>query len=481
MGNHLWEGVLIAKVIFFAFVADAAAQAICTNPIEIGELRVLNSKLCVDIEGKSGAGHIKTYHCDGLNDQQLIFCGDGTIRNEQMNYCFTPGKNGDGNLVSAACGLYPAIPNYQKWRLGRPRTFTDNGGIMQVAMEIINVKSGMCMDVSGASGSGNIGIYSCTNEDDQYFFLRSRGKQMAYGRLVVQKSGLCLDVAGSSGGREEKNVDIYNCEDAGDQWFRFYENGEVVNDKSRLCLDVTGQSGIGNVVVHPCEGAKDQMWSRPNQYCEGEYCSFRNIKSGQCLDVEGSEAAKGANVLTYQCQGLPDQRFKWVSEKWVTPDSKWTMVGCNQNGKVTQQISNMVSYSETVTNEMSMEIGSTIEAGVLFGGVEVSTSISNSLSKQWTKSQAYTETITFTCENYDTDEVFTRGCMWQLAVTTKPTTNEDKLNWAPQIVKCTSNSNEPKCPPFTRCLDKECTKCEEMLGRRINKTKFKVLRKDQFV
>jgi len=123
------------------------------------------------------------------------------------------------------------------------------------------MKSGECLDIEGIEGNGDIGTYSWTDEPDQYFYFRSRGKLLAHGRLQVQKSGLCLDVVGKHGGQglEDNNVLIYNCEKDADQFFGFYENGELVNDQSRLCLDVVGNSGSGNVLMHECAISHDQM------------------------------------------------------------------------------------------------------------------------------------------------------------------------------------------------------------------------------
>ena len=252
MKNQETMGVLmVLGVLLSSFLACVSADATCSDPQEIGELRVLKSKKCVDIKGKGGAGDIKALKCDGYSDQQIILCGDGTIRNKAENYCFQADANGNNNVYSGVCSLLPKIPDHQKWVYGRTKKFTDNGGIVQTAREIINVKSGKCLDVVGSSGEGAMGTYSCENKDDQYFYIRSRGKLVGHGRLQNQKSGKCLDVSGKQGGSDgDRNVLLYHCEDAQDQWFRFYQNGEIVNEKSALCLDVVGNSGKGNIITY---------------------------------------------------------------------------------------------------------------------------------------------------------------------------------------------------------------------------------------
>ena len=462
---HIVLQFLVLSTIF----TNSVAKVVCEDPVEIGELRVLQSKLCVDISGRSGGGNALAFECEGLDDQQIILCGDGTLRSMRASYnCLTSTAN--GNVESSTCQVYPAVPDNQKWKFGRSKRFQDNGGIQQEAQEIINVKSGLCLDVTGSTGSGNMLTWHCEKANDQYFYFRSRGKLLEYGRLLNEKSRLCLDVSGISGGSAEKNVLIYDCEDHLDQYFSFYENGELINKKSRLCVDVSGNQGSGNMLIWSCEDAADQMWSQPAQYCGGGYCSFRNKKSGYCIDVSGSAAKKGSNVLAYPCDGAPDQSFKWLNKKWITPTATWSVVGCNQNGKLSHEIANTVSYSSSISQSMSIEISSTIEADVIFGSAPVTATVSSTLAMEWEKSHSNSQKVTFNCENYDTGKPFTGGCMWQLKLTTREATKQDVLSWLPLIVKCTSSNKKPHCPPFTKCVDDECKLCEDMPGARKKRT-----------
>ena len=456
--------VLHIILLLSAILPKTVAKVVCENPIEIGELRVLRSKLCVDISGRTGGGNVLAFKCEGLDDQQIIWCGDGTLRSTRASYnCLT--ATADGNVVSSTCQVYPAIPDNQKWKFGRSKHFLDNGGIQQEATEILNAKSGRCLDVVGSSGSGNMLTFDCQNANDQYFYFRKRGKLQKYGRLLNEKSNLCLDVSGNSGGHG-KNVLIFDCEDKFDQYFSFYENGELVNKKSRLCVDVSGNHGSGNILIWSCVDATEQMWSQPFQYCNGGYCSFRNKKSGNCMDVSGSAATKGSNVLAHPCDGAPDQSFKWLNSKWVTPTATWSAVGCNQNGKLSQEISNALSYSSSISQSMSTEIGSAIEADVTFGSASVTATVSSTLAMEWERSQSNTRKVTFTCDSYDTGKSFKGGCMWQLKLTTREATKQEVLSWSPMIVKCTSGHEKPRCPPFTKCVDDECKTCEKMPGAR---------------
>ncbi|XP_065065016.1 galactose/N-acetylgalactosamine-binding lectin CEL-III-like [Rhopilema esculentum] len=319
------------------------------------------------------------------------------------------------------------------------------------------MESGKCLDVQGTDGTGKIQVYKCENKNDQYFYFRSRGKQIAFGRLINEKSGRCLDVSGSDG---KGNIKIYKCEDKQDQWFRFYQNGEIVNEKSKRCVDVSGSDGTGNIQTYYCEDKRDQMWSQPKKLCNGNHCSFVNKRSNKCLDVSGKDGKGG--VKTYDCEGLSDQRFKWEAGKWTPPIAKWFMVGCNKNGKVSHSITNSVAYGSTVTKTVTIEVASSIESGLKFGSASVSISVSSSLSTAWTKSHSEASRIDFACEFHDSGAQFKGGCMWQLQVDTKKVSTGRWLTWKPQIVRCTSSDKEPSCPPFRKCSNKGCTRCKKM-------------------
>lgn len=99
---------------------------------------------------------------------------------------------GSGNIILVICVLYLKIFEYQKWKFGRLKNFKDRGGILQEVREIINMKFGKCLDVIGIEGNGNIGIYFCIGELDQYFYFCFRGKLLVYGRFQVQNLSLVV-------------------------------------------------------------------------------------------------------------------------------------------------------------------------------------------------------------------------------------------------------------------------------------------------
>eukprot|EP00794_Sanderia_malayensis_P002335 gene2335-biopygen2069 len=185
---------MFAGILFLALTAshlyvDVSAQALCANHFAFGELCNLKSRQCIDLANTGGVGSMQIHDCDSYADQHFFLCGEGTISNQKVNYCITPqGLGGKWNrLASAPCRLYPGIPKSHKWRLGRFKTFYDARGIKQTAREIINFASGKCVDIVKRGGHGAIGLFPCENQNDQYFYFRSRGKQVARGRLRNEK------------------------------------------------------------------------------------------------------------------------------------------------------------------------------------------------------------------------------------------------------------------------------------------------------
>jgi len=96
------------------------------------------------------------------------------------------GSDGDGDVLNYNCDG----GEDQEW------TFYENG-------EIVNRRSGRCLDVSGTNGSGNVGTYYCDNLPDQKWYNQAhldRGEWHAFVsyRSDTENERKCLDVAGTS-------------------------------------------------------------------------------------------------------------------------------------------------------------------------------------------------------------------------------------------------------------------------------------------
>ena len=312
---------LLITVAFSWFTTESAAVEIhCRQPIEIGELRAVKTKLCVDIAGIKGTGDVGTNLCDGNADQTLVFCGDGIVRNLQdPQRCVTEVGTKSREVKSFAC----RSRQYSRWKFGRLIAFKDNAGLKQKAREIISVKTGGYLDASDSDnlkvtdGHGRVGTYTRDYRNDpQLFYFRSRGTLVEHGKLKIKKSGDCLSFKG--GWRIRKIVVTSRCYDVDNQYFLFYENGELVSEKSGLCLDIEGREGSGNIRLYSCEDEPDQMWVREcamKSPPRGRYCPFVSKRSKKCLTASRPNKFRRAKILADACgDGRTDQLFKWVGK-----------------------------------------------------------------------------------------------------------------------------------------------------------------------
>jgi len=456
-----------------------AQTTLCANPIIIRQLWALGRKpdevnRCVDISGKTGAGNVQVYRCDGGKDQNLILCGDGTIRNQKLNYCLTAklvewwswfSRKYYYNVESMPCEMSGkgGIPKKQKWKLDKGDKFVDRDGMTQVAHKIISEAYGTAW-----RDQGSVKLTKADSDHDSdklKFYFKERGREIEHGRMRNKKSGLCLTTKRKDG---TGNILYEKCNDELRQQWRLMENGDLINQQSNQCLEVSGHRGTGNIQIYFCTDALDSKWKLRKDLCTDKYCTIQNQKAGAkgCLGAKGFEG-KG-NAQTDACGGTLDTLFKFEHEEWVAPAVEWKQVGCNQNGVVKQTISNTIKFSKKITKTKSVSISGTIvgvgSIGVATGALAMTVSARWSLAKSWESSQSGTTSTTYACEYYDNKTPFKGGCMWQLHFKIKEVTSGEFLKWTPQIVRCTSKDTAPKCPPFMKCSDTACNKCIDAEG-----------------
>jgi len=470
---------LVVATSFLVVLTTVESQTtLCANPIIIRELwsqarKPDEDKRCVDIEGRTGAGNVIINKCDGGHDQDLILCGDGTIRNQQLNYCMTAKlvewwswwtRYWYYNVESKPCEMSgkSGIPKKQKWKLDKGSKFVDRDGITQIVHKIISEETG-----TEWYDDGNVKLAKADwDAKKRLFYFKERGKEVEHGRMRNKKSGLCLTTKEKDG---TGNILFAKCNDEIRQQWRLMENGDLINQESNQCLEVAGRSGKGNVNIYYCNDALDRKWKIRKDLCTDDYCTIQNQKAGAqgCLGGEGFEG-KG-NSVTDACGGTLDTLFKFEKEEWIAPEIEWKQVGCNQNGVVRQTISNTISFAQKITKKKSISISGTIvgigSIGVATGALAMTVSARWSLAKSWESSQSGTTSTTYACEYYDNKAPFKGGCMWQLHFKMKEVTSGKLLKWSPQIVRCTSADTAPICPPFMKCGDTACNKCIDAEGK----------------
>jgi len=293
-----------------------------------------------------------------------------------------------------------------------------------------------------------------------YFFFRSRGKLIQSGYLRNQKDNTkCIDALGGHVGCE---IYTKTCEAKPEQQWKYYENKELVNMATLTCMNPHGINAdkYADIRASQCDYHLDTRWDNPPEYCDGKFLGFRNLKSNRCLDVAGSSGDGDVNI--YTCDLGADQRFEWVSEDWTPPTAEWSLVRCNENGKIKLEISNSVSYGNSITEEVAMQVETSIEENLLFEKMTTSVSVSSAVATTWSHTYSETVTSTVSCDVYATGEDFIGGCMWQLKMETSDLRNK-RLEWiSSSITRCTKGLEKPVCPPFTKCTDEKCQNCVDM-------------------
>lgn len=301
-------------------------------------------------------------------------------------------------------------------------------------------------------------LENCNDKSGRnWWYFKNRGGVVKTGRLVNEKSKYCLDVEGTDGtGR----IRTSRCDqNAQDQLWTQWGNGEITNVKSGKWIDLKGTDGKGKVQTNKAHSMNDHLWFQHDNLRNGQYNSFVNKKLGtHCINMDKN--GKG-NANANTCDGTSKQRFKWESENFITPEISWKRVGiCNHSGGLTLTVTNSVKYAESQESSWAASVSSTIEAGTTFGGVSVTAEVSHSLAESFSNEVGSEHSTTLTCDTYDNGEKFTKGCMWQLNMQTQNSQTADKVNWNAGIVRCTDKDIAPTCPPFTRCKNKECSSCE---------------------
>lgn len=142
--------------------------------------------------------------------------------------------------------------------------------------------------------------------------------QSEYIGIIETPQGFCVSAVGN-------DVKTADCTTAPSSSLEFFENADDDNDNMQLRVDglcVTYINDDAPVALAACQDGNDsQMWLKTpsgNLANAGE--------PGQCLDVNNSQSgAAGAQVLTWNCHGNPNQTFGFPGP-YVPPVSEVTSV-----------------------------------------------------------------------------------------------------------------------------------------------------------
>ncbi|MBG0851628.1 ricin-type beta-trefoil lectin domain protein [Streptomyces spinoverrucosus] len=132
------------------------------------------------------------------------------------------------------------------------------------------------------------------------------GTAATYQTLIARHSAKCADVPNQSLWQGAA-LSQYTCNGGNNQkfWFRSVGSGyhQLMVRNSSLCLT---ENATG-VTQQNCAGAAtNQQWSVT---ASGSYWLIRSRATGECLDVNGASTANSAALITYTCNGGPNQQW----------------------------------------------------------------------------------------------------------------------------------------------------------------------------
>ena len=274
-----------------------------------------NSRV-LEVSGYDGNGDIQSWSNQHLSDQQFYFRDRGSrkfcgqLMNEKSGECMdVKGYNGDGTVQTYACEKKPD----QEFCL------YENG-------ELVNQQSGYCVDIRGynAEQGSDIITWPCESLRDQRWEMIETGGYFALKSLHqgnVGTRGICLDVSGYNG---SGNVKAWQCENLPDQrWkIRKYEDVyERPEGKWKLVAD--NQSGSISQTVEVGIETQNTQWSE-DQLTIGVAIEADTAFGGVSVNTEYSrawgrefsEASSTTTSFTVVCEFNKDGSIFTGGEMW---------------------------------------------------------------------------------------------------------------------------------------------------------------------
>ena len=200
-------------------------------------------------------------------------------------------------------------------------TFVDGTAVM-----IKNANSGLYMEVEGgvaanntnvqqwgASGSASHNTWRLFSAGDGYYYIVS---------ALGDTATYVLDVEGRKN-TNGANMDIYTYNGGTNQQFKFVKNSD---GSYKILTRVSGDSkGVEIVNAYTTSGANVQQWETNGHACQNwileevydlgvsmstdKVYTFKNVNSGQLMEIQGGSMADGTNVQQWGDGGYDTQKW----------------------------------------------------------------------------------------------------------------------------------------------------------------------------
>ncbi len=283
---------------YYLRVTNAGAWSILKNSIN-GTITTLNS-------GSIAAFGINTWHTLALTCQGSTMTAkiDGTTVGTATDTSYSTGQ-----VAIGVSGWQNAqFSNFSVMAAGPTNTGT--------YYNLVNVNSGLVLDVSAASTAAGGLIVQSTNSGatSQQWQLVSAGS--GYYNLVNRNSGLVLEVPALSTTAGTQLDQRSSNGGANQQWQFVSTNGNytVVNKNSGLLMDVNGGSTASGaeVIQWTSTGGTNQQWQLIAVPTAGMTYQLVNRNSGLVMDVNAGSTSNGGTIIQYPNHSGSNQLWQFV-------------------------------------------------------------------------------------------------------------------------------------------------------------------------
>jgi len=255
---------------------------------------------CIDIENRGFADRTKVqlYTCNNGAAQKLTAwsIGDGA-KIMALGKCLEVSDSGTAN--GTAVWLYNCNIDFaglaQKWVLNNDGT-------------IVNPNSGKCLEIANGSTSGNdaaqLQIWDCNGGAWQKWTVPANSPKFEPINFKSAGSQCLDDPAGTTDGAQ---LQVAACNSQASQKWTITgpKDSRTALTVMAKCAAASGMASGSPVQLYGCSGSTSQTWKAQN---DG---SFKNQKSGLCLDTTDSSTTNDALLIVNICNGNPSQSFNF--------------------------------------------------------------------------------------------------------------------------------------------------------------------------
>lgn len=266
-------------------------------------------------------GNAQTWNDNNSAAQRFHIKAEGQAASGEWYYSIT--NVNSGKVLDCVGGRTESGTNVQQWSANGTgaqqwflRTVTDASG--NTYYQIVNVKSGLVLDVSGANtaAGANVQIYASNGTAAQRWLLKKQIREVADGAYTIVSgldSSYAIDISGASGD-DCAAAQIYGANGTLAQTFAInYDDYSgyytITNYASGKKLDVAAGSTQAGALVqqYGANGTRAQLWNIV-KHSDGSV-TFISAINGHALDVMWASAQNGTRLQQWDSNNSAAQRF----------------------------------------------------------------------------------------------------------------------------------------------------------------------------